>query len=116
MARAGTLHHCVAFDAPTQTPDGSGGTDDGWTTAEAGSHICWASFRFLRGGETVMAARLSGKQPVVVGIRRSTDADAITPAWRMRDLRTGAVYNVRAAVPTDDRAMIELLCEAGVAI
>lgn len=106
------LIESVAFDAPTQTADGSGGTDAGWAEA----HACRAKFRYLRGGEAVMAARLQGKQPVLVTIWNCADARAITPAYRMRDVRTGAVYNVRSIVPTDDRAELDLLCESGVAV
>lgn len=110
------LFEDVAFDAPTQTPDGSGGTDAGWTAVGTGSYACAAHFRYLRGGETVQAARLVGRQPVVVAIWNCAEGLAITPAWRMRDLRTGVVYNVRSIVPSDDRAMLELLCESGVAV
>lgn len=113
---AGKYRYRVAFDAPTQTQDGSGGTEAGWTAVGTGSFLCWADFRYLRGGETVQAARLSGRQPAVVTIRRNSVSAAVTPAWRMRDLRSGVIYNVRSIVPTDDRARLELLCESGVAV
>lgn len=113
---AGKLRDRVAFDAPTQTLDGSGGTEAGWTAVGTGSFQCWANLRYLRGGETVQAARLTGKQPALVTIRRNSVSDKVTASWRMRDLRSGAIYNVRSIVPTDDRAMLELLCESGVAV
>lgn len=108
----GPLHYRVAFDAPEYVADGSGGQTRTW----AEMLTCAAGFRFLRGGETVQAARLDGRQPAVVTIRSSSDARQITTDWRMRDTRTGAVYNVRSIVPTDDRAFLELLCESGVAV
>lgn len=110
--KAGDLYESVAFDAPTSAPDGYGGTESGWSESLA----CRAHFRWLRGGEGVMAGRLEGRQPVVVTIRSSTLARAVTTGYRMRDVRTGAVYNVRSATPMQDsRQWIEVLCEGGVA-
>ena len=110
--KAGDLRERVAFDAPTSASDGYGGTVDGWTETFA----CWANFRYLRGGERVMADRLAGVQPIIATIRQGTAAEAITAGHRMRDVRTGTVYNVRTNVPMqDDRGFRELLCESGVA-
>lgn len=108
---AGRLDSAMAFDEPTQTPDGSGGTDAGW----AERYACRASIRYLRGTEAVMAARLAGRQPVVVTIRDCNEARQITTAWRMRDERAGTIYNIRSIVPSDDRRWIELTAESGVA-
>lgn len=112
MIGAGDLHERVAFDSPALVTDGYGGVEDGWTE----EFICRAHYRFLRGGETVQAARLSGRQPVVVTVRASSETAAITPAWRMRDTRTGTIYNVRSIVRTEDRRFYELTCESGVAV
>ena len=105
------MFSAVAFDRPTAAADGSGGTEIGWTEM----HACRAAFLWLRGGETVQAARLTGRQPVVVTIWNCAAAREITPDWRMRDARSGTVYNVRTIVPSDDRATLELTCESGVA-
>jgi head-tail adaptor len=102
----------VAFDAPVITPDGMGGQQQGWAPA----YTCRAHFRFLRGGEAVQAARLVGRQPVVVTIRAGADAEEISPDWRLRDLRADVAYAIRAIVPTEDRAWLELTCESGVAL
>ena len=109
--QAGDLTERAAFDAPTQVPDGYGGQKSGWSEAYA----CRAHFRYLRGGEAVQAARLEGRQPVVVTIRDSAAARGITPEFRMRDTLRGDVYNVRTVVP-DGRHWIELTCEKGVAV
>lgn len=109
---ASRLVEAVAFDTPTATSDGYGGSVEGWTEALATR----AHFRFLRGGEAVQASRLAGRQPVVVTIRRHAGSEAITTAWRMRDTRAGVAYNIRAIVPTDDRMFLELTCESGVAV
>lgn len=109
---ASRLVEAVAFDSPTESADAAGGVVSGWTEEFATR----AHFRYLRGGETVQAARLAGRQPVVVTIRSHAEAAAITTAWRMRDTRRGVAYNIRAIVQLEDRRFIELTCESGVAV
>lgn len=111
MMEAGKLDDRVAFDAPTGSVTATGGQVTGWTEQIA---AVWANIRYLRGGETVIAARLTGRQPAVVTLRSSAAARAITTDWRMRDLRSGVVYAVRSIVRSDDRAYLELTCESGV--
>lgn len=111
MSASGDMTFLMTFDKPTSAADGLGGTESGW----AEQFTAWAEVRFLRGGETVQAARLTGRQPAVVTIRDSAAAREITADWRMRDARAGTVYNVRTIVPSDDRATLELTCESGVA-
>ena len=106
----------VAFDAPARVADGRRGTDNGFAAPEA-AYLTRARFRYLRGGETVQAARLTGTQPVVVIFRFDAGAPDITTDWRMRDLKDGTVYNIRSGpVPTDDLAEVEFTCESGVAL
>ena len=112
---AGDLVHSVAFDAPAQQTDGYGGVIDGFADP-AQAYKCRAKFVFLRGGESVLSSRLTGKQPVIVIIRISTAARMISPEWRMRDVRTGVEYNIRSIEPTEDRAWLKMLCESGVAV
>ena len=123
--KSSDLYYRVAFDAPAENPDGYGGVEIGWDTQNAIE--ARAHFRFLRGGETVQAARLEGKQPVVVTIPNSAAARAITSAWRMRDVNAGTLtsgddwdgpsYQVRTApVMTDDRHWLEIMVESGVAV
>ncbi|WP_347311369.1 head-tail adaptor protein [Defluviimonas sp. SAOS-178_SWC] len=109
---APVLIEAIAFDAPTSTDNGQGGTILGWV-----ERLCVrAEFRFLRGGETVLQARLAGQQTIVAKIRASAASREITPEWRMRDIRTSVVYNIRSIVPTDDRHYLELTCQSGVAV
>lgn len=112
MSRAGAMDWRLAFDAPTQVPNGQGGRINGW------SELCTvnAHVRFLRGSEPVIAARLAGKQPVVATVRKSSLTAQITTAFRMRDVRTGVEYNIRGIVPTADRAAFEITAESGVAV
>ena len=110
MTGAGPLIEAVAFDAPVSQSDGQGGAEQGW----AQQYVCHAAFRYLRGGETVQQARLSGRQPVVATIRQSDAALAIGVDWRMRDVRSGTIYNIRTIVPSELRHYLELTCESGV--
>lgn len=109
------LHYRVAFEPPLAEPDGSGGIETGWDTdnaIEARAH-----FRFLRGGESVQAARLGGKQPIIATIPNSSAGRSITSDWRMRDVRSGKEFQIRTdPVLTDDRAWLEVLVESGVAV
>lgn len=105
----------VAFDAPVVSPDGSGGQVTDWG-AELDAYVCRANFKYLRGSESVQAARLAGRQPVVVTIHANPESAAIGTDWRMRDLERGTVYAIHTKVPTDDRGWFELTCESGVAV
>lgn len=109
---AGRLNKRVAFERPLETSNGAGGTIEGW----APEFTVWAVYRRLRGGETVQAARLAGSQPTVITVRSSVQARRVTTDWRARDERTGEVFNLRAIVETDDRSMLEITAESGVAV
>lgn len=110
--KSGDLTFRVAFDAPLATADGQGGVVRGW---DEGQVECQAHIRYLRGGETVIAARLAGVQPAVVTIRNAEAARAIRHYWRMRDLRSGAIYALKTdPIPTDDRAFLEITATGGV--
>lgn len=99
----------VAFDAPNEEIGPSGAVQN---TFDEVFH-CRARYRFLRGGETVQSARLEGRQPVVVTIRRCVDALTIKTDWRMRDLHDGTEYAVVAVVPTEDRKWVEITAQSG---
>lgn len=108
---AGDLYYRVAFDKKGTASDGAGGT----TAAFAEQFQCRAAFIHLRGGETVMAARLAGQHQQIVRVRSSTDSRQVTAGWRVRDVRSGAVFNVRDVTPSTDRMWIDFLCQSGVA-
>lgn len=115
MADIGKLNRRVAFDAPVDAPDGHGGTETAWGDPAQAVSV-WANFRYLRGGETVQAARLEGRQPIVVTVRSSAATRVISEAWRMRD-SDGAEYNIRSGpVPSDNRLYLEFTVESGVAV
>ena len=105
------LQDRLAFDAPTTASNGQGGTINGWAV----QHECWAGITYLRGGETVIASRLVGVQPVVIRVRNCAAAREIGNDWRARDMRTGTVYAMKGnPVPTDDRAFLDIMATSGV--
>jgi head-tail adaptor len=121
---AGHLHQRVAFDERPPVSDGYGNSEGEF--AEVFS--CRAGFTYLRGGETVIAGRLEGRQPIVVRVRASSETRQITAGWQMRNLRdgawagssgeeywTGPLYAVRSIAPTEDRRWIDVMVESGVA-
>ena len=108
---AGRLDERVLFQAPVSSADGQGGTINGWATGFSR----WAGYIRLRGGETVLAARLSGVQPTVIRVRADPETLTIDPTWRATDERTGEVFAIRAVVLSDDRAFIDVTAESGVA-
>lgn len=108
---AGRLIQRVAFDKRDLVDDGYGNMVGDW----AEQFKTRAEYIFGRGDESVMAARLEGRSPMIVRIRKSNAAKAIATDWQMRDLADGTAYNVRDVTWDNSRAVIDLLVEGGVA-
>lgn len=110
---AGELRERVAFERRAPADDGFGNEVSGeWTEA----FRCAARIRPARGGETIQAARLAGKQPVVITVRYNSNTRTVTTDWRVRDTRTETIYNIRSIVnPDEHRAYLDMECDAGVA-
>jgi hypothetical protein len=81
--------------------------DDGW-----GNHIpgggafetqftASAGLRPRTGGEGVDAARLTGRQPYVVLVRRTPQTEPITVSWQLVDARNPARVLAVASPPAD---------------
>lgn len=77
----------------------------------------WARMMPLKGGETVMAGRLAGRQPYVANVLSSMDTRKITTDWRAVDARNLAkVWNIRTVINVDEKDReLDLLVEEGVA-
>jgi len=73
----------------------------------------WASVTNLIGGETVIAARLSGIQPCVITVRMDSETKLIKADWRARHKVSGDIYNLRAPNPAPDRSQISFMAETG---
>lgn len=112
---AGALRGLVHCQEQVEGDDGFGNVVVDWSTRATVA----ANFLPLRGTETVMAARLAGKQPYVVTIRSSELTRAMTPAWRLVDARAGEVngrprrvFDIKAISDPDGKgAWLECLCE-----
>jgi len=108
---AGKLFQKVTFQSPARSSDGYGGVYDGWND----QLTCRAAFMYSGGGETVQAARLEGRGVIKVRIRSFEDSRQITQDWRLKDERTGVIYNIREVDKDTDRFWIYILAERGVA-
>ncbi len=98
------LKERVRFEKPNTVSNGMGGSTSGFEEAFKAR----AGYTRLRGTETVLAARLSGKQPTVVRIRAQEAARAITAAWRIVDRSTSETFDVQSVIESDDGRWIDV--------
>jgi head-tail adaptor len=106
---AGKLSERLVFLRQIDGDDGFGGT----VLQYADQFTEPARLMPLRGTEAVTANRLQGTQPFVCTVRSSARTRDVTPAWRLRNDRTGQTYNIKTAFATEDRAWVEMLVVAG---
>lgn len=112
MISAAKLAYRLKFSKRIEQEDGFGNTVSDWHD-EFEAHC---GITFLKGSEAVMGARLEARAPVIIMIRNSANARAITAEWRATDVRRGMIYQIKETPrPTDDRSAWEMLAEAGVA-
>lgn len=114
-AREDLLAGSPAWGGSSPTEEDYGNTEGTWQT----QFTRWADIQPLRGGEAVMAARLEGKQPVLIIVRRDSDTKGITTDWRAVEIMPDATersYNIRAGDDMErDNRFVTLLAERGVA-
>lgn len=110
MSRAGGLRDRVTFQRAVPWDDGYGNTIDGWQ-----DHLTvWADVRETLGKERVDAGRVEASATATIRIRASTGTRALTEADRV--VARGSTWNIRGIVPVgNDRAMLDVLAEGGVA-
>ncbi|MGO6848005.1 head-tail adaptor protein [Rhizobium leguminosarum bv. viciae] len=111
---AGKLRDKLLFQRRAIVDDGMGNEQSGdWETKFTAA----AELIPLRGGEPVMAARLSGVQPYIIRIRSCATAREVTPAWRAVDARQQSrTFNITAAVDPDNKnAWLDIMATQGVA-
>lgn len=113
------LRERLAFDVRVDLSAGSPPSDD-YGNVEGDFQEQFqvaARVKPLRGGEDVLASRLSGVQPVVIQIRVSDNTKRITTAWRARDVRKGTHYNINSITNMDERnEFFDILATSGVAV
>lgn len=110
---AGKLFFSLRFESPSSIDDGAGNYSDDWTPEFTNR----AGIKPLKGGESIIAARLSGTQPVIITVRRTPRTLDIKPEWRAVDARSGEIYQLKAppADMTGERMYLDILAEQGVA-
>jgi SPP1 family predicted phage head-tail adaptor len=113
---AGSLRYRVTFAERNTTTDEYGNASTAW----AERFTVAANIIPRLGGEAVDAARLAGRQPVVIRVRKSPDTAKITTDWKATD-QVGKEYNIRTAIDPalgDGRRgfFIDMIAETGVAV
>lgn len=111
----GAMKHRVGFALRfTSNPDSPidyGNTVDEWVEQFEER----AQYIHLRGGETVMAARLEGRHVQIMRIHASERSRQITTDWLAYDKATEVTYNIRDVTQDEGGRFIDVLCESGVA-
>jgi len=114
MSGAGALRGRVHCQSREAVDDGLGSSVTGpWTTR----FTVAAGFTPLRGGEQVMAARLSGTQPYVVRVRQSSQTRQVMTGWRLVDARNPARVLAITAIndPDSNGAWLDIIVTEGAA-
>lgn len=107
---AGTLKERVSFAVRNTHDDGFGNTVSDWIEQFQDA----AEYTHLRGGETVIAARLENRHPQVIRVRASSATRRVAADWRVTDTRTGVEYAIMDVTASTDNKWIDFLCERGV--
>ena len=106
---AGLLLEKIKLQKRSTVADGYGNQRGGFTDQfTVGARI---QPRFA--GETVLAARLTGRNVANIVVRSSANTRLIRPEWRIVDARTGDIWNIRSVI-SPSALYIEMLCEKGV--
>lgn len=111
---AGELREKLSFEARISSDDEYGNPTAGEFTEQ---FEVSARIQPLKGGEGVIAARLTGVQPVIIRVRYSSDTAMIEAGWRAIDTRNNKVYAITAPpINVDERRRyLDILATLGVA-
>lgn len=102
---AGDLRERIKFQSRedltgnSPPPGGFRNDEGGWTDR----FTVWARLKPLRGGEDVLAARLTGLQPAEITVRYSAQTASIATGWRAVDTRTGRTFAIKAIADFTER-------------
>lgn len=114
MTTAGDLRFRVRFDKWVAIGDDpGGGSKMGWQ----GQFTRSADIKPMKGGEGVVAARLSGTQPVLIIVRFDSQTCTIDPSWRAVEVRNTIPVRFYALKTAEDmerrRMFITMTAVAG---
>ena len=113
MTGAGDLREVIDMQQREWADDGYG--NGGYTGPFATVFSAAARIQILRGTETVMGARLQGKQTIALTMRWQPAFATVDTTWRAVNGRTGAEYNIRSIEPDERKSFVNVLSETGVA-
>lgn len=110
---AGCLREKISFQVKVTSPDDYGNEQTEWQTQFTAA----AELIPLKGGEPVIAARLTGVQPYIIRIRSHPAARDVTTAYRAVDARNPSrMFNITSAANIDQKnAYIDMMATQGVA-
>lgn len=114
---AGSLRYRITFAERDTVQDEYGNPSTGWVDRFTVS----ANITAKVGTEAVEAARLAGRQPVILTVRRSADTRLVTTDWKATELDSGTEFNIRTAIDpfigdSQHGHWIEMIAETGVAV
>lgn len=92
MPRAGELRERLIFQSPAPLDDGYGNQEQGWQD----EFTAWARLQPKVGGETVLAARLTGRQIYLVHLRSSGNTRRVAPEWQAVHVKNGRVFQIKS--------------------
>jgi Phage head-tail joining protein len=112
------LRSLVGFYQRQTVPDVPDTGNEQTDFPDVPTFTCAANIKPRLGGENVLASRLTGVNLVNITVRRTTQTAAVDTAWRAKDERSGAIYNVRSVIDpfehtADHDRFLEMLCEKG---
>lgn len=115
MISAGRLNRRLRFEkrAAVAEGDGLGSYEGAWEE----QFTVAAAIKALRGGESVIGARLTGTQPVIITVRLSSQSRAIRSDWQAVDAHTGEIFALTSP-PADTagtRMYLDIMATSGVA-
>lgn len=106
---AGDLREVLNIQNYIEIDDGYGGIISEWQTA----FVAPARIRTLKGGETVIASRLTGTQTLVATIRYQPEIENAGPDWRAKNGRSETVYDIKSITIDERKAFVDILMETG---
>lgn len=102
----GRMRERVTLQSRSTTRDAAGGKTAGWNDLGTDPEV-WADVRYISGVEAIKADAMTSMKRASIRIRFRSDVDET-----MRVVHRGVALEIRAALPSDDRAWLNLACEA----
>lgn len=117
--RAADLRDRVGFYQRAMTSDGYGNSQGDFP--DEPEFTAAANIKPRLGGEQVLAGRLQGTNLANITVRSSYLTRQVGTDWKLKNERTGEVYNIRSIIDPEQAAgkqgmFLEMLCEEGVSV